>query len=71
MSDKSKSVDPKITERITPELVGRVREKAHDGRITCAMLRRVADELELPYRVAGAAADAAGVKVHGCQLGCF
>jgi hypothetical protein len=56
---------------VTPELVDAVKAKAVDGRITCPMLRRLAEDLGVPYKAAGEAANQAGVKVKNCDLGCF
>jgi hypothetical protein len=45
--------------------------KSVDGKITCPVLRKFAETQGVPYKVAGAAADMAGVRVGGCDLGCF
>ncbi len=71
MSENEKTVDPKILEKVTPELEAAVAGKTRDGRITCAVLRKIAEDMQVPYRVAGAAADSAGVKIGSCDLGCF
>ncbi len=71
MSDTPKQVDPHWAEQVTPELMEAVKAKAQDGRVTCAVLRKLAEDSGMPYKVAGAAADASGVKVHNCDLGCF
>lgn len=71
MSGTPKQVDPKWAEQVTPELMEAVRAKAHDGKVTCPVLRKFAEDTGVPYKVAGAAADAAGIKVHNCDLGCF
>ena len=34
-------------------------------------LRKLAEDMGVPYKVAGAAADEIGVRVHNCDLGCF
>ncbi|MBE0476358.1 MAG: hypothetical protein IBX62_04575 [Coriobacteriia bacterium] len=60
-----------IVAQVSPGLVEAVRERATDGRITCPVLRRLAEERSVPYAVAGAAADEAGVRVKNCELGCF
>jgi hypothetical protein len=70
MSDRTIE-KPDLSDRITPELDAAVREKAHDGRISCPVLRKLAEDMGMPYKVAGAAADAAGIKVGSCDLGCF
>lgn len=72
MSDTPKVTDPRWAEQVTPELLDAVKAKAgDDGRITCPVLRRLAEDAGVAYKVAGAAADAAGVRVKNCDLGCF
>lgn len=46
-------------------------EKAVDGRIPCAVLRKAAEDLGVSYKEAGAAANDAEIKVANCELGCF
>jgi len=71
MSTGEKTVDPRWSDQVTSELVDAVTGKAVEGRITCPVLRKLAEESGVPYKVAGAAADQAGVKVKNCDLGCF
>jgi hypothetical protein len=71
MSDSPKVIDPRWLDQVTPELVEAVRAKAHDGKVTCPVLRKLAEDSGVPYKVAGAAADSVGIKVHNCDLGCF
>ena len=66
-----KQVDPELVARATPELRSDIETKQVDGRIACAMLRKLAEDHGLPYKVAGAAADDMGYKVRDCDLGCF
>ena len=63
--------DPRVTEKVTDEMKAAVLAKAVDGKITCPVLRKFADDNGVSYKVAGAAADMAGVRVGGCELGCF
>jgi hypothetical protein len=71
-SDTPKVVDPRWAEQVTPELVEAVMAKSHDGtHITCPVLRKLAEDSGVPYKVAGAAADSVGIKVQNCDLGCF
>ena len=70
-SDAPKTVDPRWSEQVTPEMTEAIKAKASDGRVTCAVLRKFAEDQGVPYKVAGAAADAAGVRVKNCDLGCF
>lgn len=72
MSDTPKTVDPRWASQVTPEMIEAVRAKADaEGKITCPVLRKFAEDTGIPYKVAGAAADEAGVKVKNCDLGCF
>ncbi len=71
MSGSRKETDPKWAAQVTPELTAAVEAKAADGKITCPVLRKLAEDSGLPYKVAGAAADSIGIKVHNCDLGCF
>ncbi len=70
-SDTPKVTDPRWAEQVTPEMVEAIKEKASEGKVTCPVLRRFAEDRSIPYKVAGAAADAAGVRVKNCDLGCF
>ncbi|HHY38368.1 MAG TPA: hypothetical protein GX507_05510 [Clostridia bacterium] len=48
-----------------------IREAAKDGRIACPEALSLAHTLGLPPFIIGRAADKAGIKIVGCQLGCF
>lgn len=56
---------------VTPEFLEAVKAKAVDGRITCPVLRKLAEDRGVPYKLAGESADAAGIRVKSCELGCF
>lgn len=71
MSGSEKVVDPRWASQVTGELREAVRAKGADGSVTCPVLRKLAEDMGVPYKVAGAAADEVGVKVHNCDLGCF
>lgn len=71
MSRMEKAADPRIVEQVTEELKDAVLAKAVDGKVTCPVLRKLAEDRGIPYKVAGTAADMAGVRVGGCELGCF
>ncbi len=71
MSKGDKMTDPRVTEQVTDAMKAAVLAKAVDGKITCPVLRKFADDNGVSYKVAGAAADMAGVRVGGCELGCF
>jgi hypothetical protein len=46
-------------------------KKVVDGRLSCASARKLAEDLGIPYKEVGAAADELGIKIKDCQLGCF
>lgn len=48
-----------------------VREAAKEGKITCHNARKVAEELGIPYRQVGQAANELEIKIGQCELGCF
>ncbi|MRS12871.1 MAG: hypothetical protein EG823_07340 [Actinobacteria bacterium] len=70
-SGNQKFADPRWAGQVTDEMMEAIRAKADNGKITCPVLRKFAEDSGVPYKVAGAAADAAGVRVHNCDLGCF
>ncbi len=70
-SDTPKTVDPRWAEQVTPEMMDAIKEKAVDGKVTCPVLRKYAEDQGVAYKAAGAAADAAGIRVKNCDLGCF
>jgi hypothetical protein len=45
--------------------------EARDGRIGCATVFRVAAAQRVPVPEAGRAVQRLGIKITGCQLGCF
>ena len=72
MSDKGpKEVDPRWAEQVTDEMMDAIRAKAVDGKVTCPVLRKFAEDTGVPYKVAGTAADQAGIRVKNCDLDCF
>jgi len=72
VSDKGPKVhDPRWVEQVTDEMVEAIKDKAVDGKVTCAVLRKFAEDAGVPYKVAGTAADMAEVRVHNCDLDCF
>lgn len=42
-----------------------------DGKITCAIARKIAEDLKVPYKEVGEAANRLGIRIKDCQLGCF
>jgi len=71
MSAQKRVVEEKWVKQITPEILEAVKDKAVDGKITCPMARKLADDLGVANLVVGAAADEAGLRVENCDLGCF
>lgn len=72
MSDKGpKEHDPRWVEQVTEQMKADIAAKAVDGKVTCPVLRKYAEDTGVPYKVAGTAADLAGIRVHNCDLGCF
>jgi len=69
--ENQKFTDPRWASQVTDEMMDAIKAKAVEGKITCPVLRKFAEDTGVPYKVAGAAADAAGVRVHNCDLGCF
>ncbi len=49
----------------------RIKKSAKDGRISCPLLRKIAEELGIPYREAGQMANELKIKIKNCDLGCF
>ncbi len=41
------------------------------GKITCARLRKIAEETGVSYKAAGKIADKLKIKIKDCDLGCF
>jgi len=70
-SGEPKTVDPRWAEQVTDRMMEAIKDKSVDGKITCAVLRKFAEDTGVPYKVAGTAADQAGVRVHNCDLNCF
>lgn len=48
-----------------------LKNKAVNGRIPCPVARKIAEELSVPYKEVGRNADELGIKITGCELGCF
>lgn len=49
----------------------RIRDSVSDGKISCTELRKIAEEADASYRLAGRVADKLNVKIIKCELGCF
>jgi hypothetical protein len=56
----------------TSQLIEVLKQKAGDEkRLPCAEAFRVAHDLEVPVAQVGQACNDIGIKIMGCQLGCF
>lgn len=56
-----------MDEKIRAELEGKSRE----GRITCAVARKIAEDLGVAYKEVGQAANELKIRINSCDLGCF
>lgn len=45
--------------------------KALDNKISCAVARQLAAELQVPIREVGESANELKIKIKACELGCF
>ena len=48
-----------------------ITEKAEGGVITCADIRKIAEDNDISYKHAGNIADGLNIKIRNCDLGCF
>lgn len=48
-----------------------LKEKADKGRVSCAVARKIAEELRVSYRAVGETANKLKIKITSCELGCF
>lgn len=53
------------------EVMEKIKAAANDNRISCTQARKVGEELGISLKVIGQACDDLGIKIHGCELGCF
>jgi hypothetical protein len=58
-------------EEVPPSLEHAIRGAVVDGRVSCAALWRIADELDFSRLEMGNAVEGLGIKVKPCQLGFF
>lgn len=55
-----------------PHLIETLKAKAGDDkRISCAVAFKVAHDLDVPVGKVGRTCNELGIKLFGCQLGCF
>jgi hypothetical protein len=53
------------------EIKEKIMNNTKNGKLSCAAARKIAEELGIPYKEVGAAADQLKIKISNCQLGCF
>jgi hypothetical protein len=53
------------------QVIARLEEAARDGLISCAAARKVAEDMQVPYRMIGTLCDELNLKIKACELGCF
>lgn len=56
---------------IKPEILEAVKLAAKEGRLSCNQARKLAEELKVPVKVVGDAANELKIKIKACELGCF
>ncbi|MBI5195230.1 MAG: hypothetical protein HZA10_02790 [Nitrospirae bacterium] len=59
------------SQSLKKELTESIKKKVKGGIITCASLRKIAEEAGISYKEAGNAADELKIKIRNCDLGCF
>lgn len=57
--------------RVPPELAAALEERAQDGRLRCATCWEIAAEMGVERLAVAEVAEALGLRIIGCQLGCF
>ncbi|MGI6412881.1 MAG: hypothetical protein ACOXZ5_04350 [Syntrophomonadaceae bacterium] len=53
------------------ELINKLTELFPDKLASCSEARKAAEELGVELREMGNLCDLAGIKIYGCELGCF
>lgn len=56
---------------VSREVLEAVKKGATDGRISCTAARKIAEELKVPPKMVGNAANQLKIKIYACELGCF
>ena len=56
---------------IKPEVLAAVKMEAKEGRLSCNRARKLAEELKVPYKAVGDAANELKIRIKSCELGCF
>jgi len=56
---------------MSTELEAKMRSSLVNGRLPCAIAFQIAKELKVSLKEIGETANKLGIKISGCQLGCF
>jgi len=56
---------------VSKEILEAVEKASKEKRISCTEARRLAEELKVPPRLVGEAANKLKIKIIACELGCF
>ncbi|MDA8170167.1 MAG: hypothetical protein M0Z59_10805 [Nitrospiraceae bacterium] len=60
-----------VLRRVKEKVKELIKARAAGGRITCRDAREIAERLGVEYRLVGESADALGIRISACELGCF
>lgn len=60
-----------MVQKVEEKILDAVREAAKDGRLSCTMARKLAEELNVPPARVGEACNQLKIKIQACELGCF
>jgi LAO/AO transport system kinase len=53
------------------KIVEELKKKTINGRLSCPVARKIAEELSVSYQEVGKIADELNIKITDCELGCF
>jgi hypothetical protein len=56
---------------VSKEILEAVENASREKQISCTEARRLAEELKIPPRLIGEAANKLKIKIRACELGCF
>jgi len=60
-----------MTSEVDEKVLEAVKAKAVEGRLYCAVALKLAEELKVPPKEIGKAANVLDIKIAKCSLGCF
>jgi len=60
-----------VPAEVSQELADEIRARLVDGRLPCAVAFAIAREMRIPPMKVSAAAEALGIRISRCRLGCF